>query len=464
MKILLINPLINNNLVYGRFQRSGGYLPPLGLAYIAAYLAQFGHRVHILDANALLLDESGILKNIQHGGPDLIGITATTLSYYSARDLANAIKKYHPLIPIVLGGPHVSGMVPDILSEDVFDFAVFGEGEVTMHHLVQTLADKGDLNDVAGLAFRSGNDVVINSPRKPINDLDTLPIPARQLLPDLKIYKPKAVSYKRLPTTHIFTSRGCPFNCIFCNTSFGKRVRFHSPEYVVSEIEYLVKHYNIREVIINDDTFIIDRERVYQIFELLKKKGLEISWSCNVRADLVDRALLKDMKSAGCWAVALGIESGSQHILDLLKKGTSLEQGIQACRYANEAGLSVRPSFIIGNPGETPETIEKTIRLAMSLPVHFPSFSLMTPFPGTEIWKRADEFGTFDHQDFSRLSLSSRASFVPRGLTSKFLEDKVKEAYRRVYLRPGMVIRHLKKITGLNDVKKMLIAGYELLS
>ncbi len=464
MKIQLINPLINKDVIYGRFHRSGGNLPPLGLAYIAAYLEKSGHKVRILDANVFQMDDHAIIKDILQYTPDMIGLTATTLSYSRAKDLACKIKQHDKNLKIVLGGPHILEMENEVLEEEYWDYTVSGEGELTICHLVNTLEEGGDLHEVEGLAFRKRDDIIVNSPRDPIRNLDSLPFPARHLLPSLIKYKPKAISYKTLPSTHIFTSRGCPYKCIFCRTCFGRRVRFHSPEYVISEIEYLKKKFGVQDIIINDDTFIIDRERVFRICELLRKKGLSVDWSCNIRADLVDRELLKMMKSAGCWSVALGLESGSQDILDLLKKGTTLEQGIQACHDAHGVGLSVRPSFILGNPTETKETIEKTIHLAMSLPVHFPSFSLMTPFPGTEIWKRAKEFGTFNESDFSRLSLSSKASFVPWGLTSDFLENKVKEAYKRVYLRPGMIIRHLKKITGLRDIKKMLIACFELLS
>lgn len=460
MKLVFINPLVDRHKIYGRFHKIGGLMPPLGLAYVAAMLEKHGHAVSILDANVLQLEPQAAAAEALKSRPDMVGITATTASYYAGREVAQSLKALSPQTPVCIGGPHVLGSELTVLNDDpCWDYIVSGEGELTSLELVRALESGGDLSQVLGLSFRKGDQPVVNPERALIEDLDELPFPARHLLPPMERYRPKAVDYRRLPATQMLTSRGCPYRCIFCRTSFGKQTRFHSPEYVVAEIESLMRDFGVREVKINDDTFIVSRQRVMRICELIIAKKLDIVWSCNVRANLVDRELLLAMKQAGCWGVAVGLESASDEILVALKKGATVEQGINACNLAYELGFSVRPSFIIGSPLETEETIEATIRLACSLPVHFPSFTLMTPFPGTEMWETANQYGAFDGSDFSRLLVGSKASFVPKGLTADYLELKCREAYRRAYLNPGMILRHLRRVRSFRDLK-LLVDGF----
>lgn len=455
MKILLINPLVERSKIYGSFKNLAGALPPLGLAYIAAVLEQSGHSIQIIDANVLMMPNDKVVDHAVREKPDIIGITTTTPGYYCARDLACKLKMSDPYTTIVLGGPHVQDLEFETMKEQCFDYIVTGEGEITMSELVRSLHNDYDISKVHGITYRQNGDIKKNQVREMISNLDELPFPSRHLLPDLNLYKPKAVSYKRLPTTQIFTSRGCPYKCIFCKTSFGNKVRFHSPEYVISEIELLVEKYSIRGLIINDDTFTLDKERVHRICDLIIEKRIDIVWSANVRANTVDKKVLEKMKKAGCWQVAIGIESGNPEILRILQKGINIQQAVSACKWAYELGLVVRPSFIIGSPLETLRTIEDTIQLAKSLPVHYPSFTMMTPFPGTEMWEKASEYGIFDKKAFNKLSVSSVASFIPRGLTEQEMIRKQKEAYMRVYLQPKMILRHLRHIRTKDDIKKM---------
>lgn len=460
MKVVFINPLVDRHKIYGRFHKIGGLMPPLGVAYIAALLEKHGYAPAILDANAQQLEPEAAAAAALALKPDLIGITCTTASYYAGRELAMAIKARAPELPICIGGPHVLGSEQAVMDDaPCWDYVISGEGEYSTLDLIKTLETKGDLAQVQGLTFRRDGQVVVNPERELAEDLDALPFPARHLLPDLNTYRLKAIDYRRLPSTQMLTSRGCPYRCIFCRTSFGRKTRFHSPEYVVAEIEHLMRDFGVREVKINDDTFIVSRERVMRICELIIEKRLDILWSCNVRSNLVDRELLLAMKKAGCWGVAVGLESASDEILKALKKGATVAQGINACKLAYELGFSVRPSFIIGSPMETAETIEATIRLARDLPTHFPVFTLMTPFPGTEMWEKANTYGTFDGSDFNKLLVGRRASFIPHGLTAEFLEKKCREAYMRTYLTPGMIWRHLKRVRSFRDAK-LLVDGF----
>jgi anaerobic magnesium-protoporphyrin IX monomethyl ester cyclase len=463
-KVLLIHPLVGVEETYGKFKRLGALQPPLGMCYVAAVLEREGYPVEILDANFHGLAPEVIAEKVERFAPQLVGLYATTMGFYAAQDIAERIKERNGGIPIVIGGPHLFGMAAETMELECFDYGVVGEGEYTALELVRTLESGGDFRRIGGLLFKENGVTVQNPPRTPISNPDELPFPARHLLPPLREYHLKAMTTKKSPATHIFTSRGCPYRCVFCSPVFGRRVRFHSPEYVVAEIEHLAKDYGIREVAINDDTFNVRRERVQRICELLIDKDLGVSWSANVRVNLIDKELLQVMKDAGCWLIQPGVESGNQQVLDFIKKGIKLEQARDTCKWASEVGLQVKPSFILGHPTETKETIEDTIRFAQSLGTHFPAFSLMTPFPGTELWDIAGDYGTFDKNDLRKLKPATNVSFVPDGLTADFLQRKQKEAYRRLYLDPRMIWRHLVSIRGWEDIKKMAWAGLALLA
>lgn len=455
-RVMFINPLVSAEETYGkRFKRLGAVQPPLGMCYIAAVLEREGYNVRILDANCLGLLAPEVIPEIASFAPQLIGLYTTTMGSTRVTQIAQEIKQAFPGTPIVLGGPHLLGMGKDILKNSCFDYGVVGEGEMTALELVKGLEAGSDVTGTNGLILRKEGQVVQNPPREAIKDLDSLPFPARHLLPPLSQYHLKAMITKKHPATHIFTSRGCPYSCIFCTDPFGKKVRFHSPEYVVAEMEHLVKDHGIKEVTINDDTFNVNRKRVFEFCKLLKKKNLKITWSCLLRVNLVDKELLKEMKGAGCWLIQPGVESGNQKILDFIKKDITVEQVLNCSKWAREVGLMIKPSFIIGHPMETKVTVEDTIRLAQSMKAHYPAFALMTPFPATEMWEIADRYGTFDRSNLSRLVPSMNACFVPKGLTSEFLVKKQKEAFRRLYLDPAMVFRHVFAIRSFTDIRKM---------
>ena len=460
-KILFIVPPLYTEETYGKFGRVGSTLPFLGLYYLASVLRKNNFEVKILDSIVLRLSIKDILKEVDNYSPNMVGISSSTASYHKARVLAETSKEAFPNMNIVLGGPHLSGLPEEVMKNNCFDFGVINEGEETILELCEKLRNNGNnFKEIKGLTFRNEDDqVIVTEKRNPIKDVDSIPYPARDLLPPLKAYRASALYYKRLPITQIFTSRGCPYQCIFCNTPFGKVIRFHSVEYVVSEIEMLLKDFGVKEILINDDTFTVDKNRVLEICRLIRKKNLKFLWSCNIRVNTVDREILQEMKSAGCWLVMPGVESGNQKILDILRKGLTLEQAVNACKWAREVGLMIKPSFICGNPGDTEETIEETIKFAKSLKTHYPSYTFMTPFPGTPMWHLAEKYGYIDKTNFSKFALSSREpSFVPFGLTKEYLIKKQAEAFRRWYIDWGMFCRHIGTIRRAEDFKKMFRA------
>lgn len=440
-------------------------MPPLGLCYLAGVLRNERHQVKILDANLLSLSHEEVIEEIKRDIPAIIGLYATTLGINEAEELAEKIKEVFTNITVVIGGPHISGYGKETLQCAHFDFGIIGEGERSLSELVRYIENKNkDLPVLKGIVYRKEGQIFQNGAAQPISNLDTLPPPARDLLPDLKRYHPKKMFYKKLPLVHIFTSRGCPFQCTFCQTPFGKKVRFHSAEYVADEIELLVKKFNAREIKINDDTFNLVEERVLKIFDILGKRGIRIGWACNLRADTVkSKSFFKAIKERGCWLVGFGLESGNQKVLDVLKKGITLEQERQVCAWAKEAGLKVQASFIIGNPLDTEKTIMETIDFARSLPLHYPSFAFMTPFPGTELWQTACEFGSFSYEKFSDLRVSHNPRFIPNGLSVQKMRYLYNKAYRDVYLNPRMISRQLTNIGSFSEAVRLGSAALSFL-
>ncbi len=465
MKIVLINPTVDPEIAYGRrFKKLGGVLPPLGLCYLAAVLQKEGYDVRILDAHLLGLSTGQTAQRVMEEAPDVAGLYATTLSIEIAEETAKAVKERCPGVSVVIGGPHVSGFGKETLKCPYFDFGIFGEGEHSFLDLIRLLEKgEGDLEKCKGLIYRRDGAILQNEPMPLIVCLDDLPFPARRLLPDLKNYHMKVLLSKTHPVAHILTSRGCPYGCVFCQTPFGRKVRFHSAGYVADEITQLVTEFGAREIKINDDTFALDEERALRIFDKLRKRGVRPPWSCNLRADRIkDKGFLKALKDRGCWLIRVGVESGNQEVLDGIKKGITIEQVRRVCRWADELGFRIQAFFVIGHPGDTEATIRETIRFARSLPLDYPVFSLMTPFPGTELWERACEYGTFSYSKFSDLAYTHHPTFVPKGLDKEGLVRWHKKAHRDVYLNTGMVLRHLRRTTSGHEIKKLWLGAMSL--
>lgn len=408
---------------YGKLASVGATLPHLGLLMLGAVLRNAGHRVRILDASAQGLGYEETLEEVKKFQPDIIGLTAVTPSIIKTVKLASMIKDICPTTPLIIGGPHFTAVPEQTLTDyPVFDYGVVGEGEDTVVELVEALsADKTPLH-VAGVAFRENGQIKFAPSRPPIKDLDSLPFPAWELLDSFPArYHPALFKYKKLPATHIISARGCPNKCIFCDTSvFSHRVRFHSPEYILEMIGYLIKNFGIKEIIFEDDQFLIKKKRVARICEDILKAKWNISWCCSGRVDSVkDPALLKLMKSSGCWQINYGIESGNQKILDFAKKGITIDQTEKAVRLTREAGILSKGYFIFGLPYETEETMKKTICFAMHIPLNDISAFTLTPFPGSKMYDIAEQHGTID-KDFEKMNLLD-VVYVPNGLSKEIL-------------------------------------------
>jgi radical SAM superfamily enzyme YgiQ (UPF0313 family) len=434
----------------------------VGLASLAGYLLQDGHEVQIIDCNNQGLSIEDVVAELRKYPPDLVGLYTISYNFPVVQMLVAAIKEANKSQKIVAGGPHATFMAKETLRDTPIDYCVLGEGEETLLELVQHLGDNSsELSKIQGLAYKtSEGEIIVTSERVRVKDLDELPFPAIHLLPPLNTYQLYLLHHKRLPYMTVASSRGCPYKCVFCETPSGKIVRAHSPEYVVEYLDFLSKKHGVKEIMFVDDTFTLNEKRIFKLCDLMQKKKLDMTWYSNAHANVRNNDVFKAMRAAGCWIVAVGAESGNQAVIDLMDKGTTLANITATCKGVLDAGLKLKTFFVLGNPGDTPETVEQTIRFAQSLKPHFPVFSLMTPFPGAPLWETAEKYGTFDRSGFDKLTLASdNPVFVPYGLTQELLLQKQKEAFRRLYFSPGMVFRHLAAIESFRDVKVLATAA-----
>ena len=381
MRILLINPF---------YPISETPSPPLGLAYLASALESAGAEVQVLDYVVFPFDRAYLAKVLNTFKPHLVGATAVTMTVDSALKVLRAVKDISPKVPTVMGGPHVTFAAPETLqAHPELDLVVLGEGEHTIVELLQAIVAGTDLDSVSGIAYRRENRIHTTTSRPFIQDLDSLPPPARHLLP---LGRYQAL---RMPIS-MTTSRGCPFKCIFCvgRQMVGARVRYRSAKSVVDEMQALAKM-NFHQINLADDLFTANKSHCLAVCEEIERRQLNINWTSFARVDTVSPELLRQMRRAGCTAVSFGIESGDPAILKSIKKGITLDQVTAAVEMCNRAGIAPYASFILGLPGETEESIQRTLEFGEKLKAMglMFGFHLLAPFPGTEIRERHQAYG-----------------------------------------------------------------------
>ena len=466
MNIVLIRaPFVGEDLTLmkkrSRFRCFGNNLLPLGLAYIGGVLLQNNYRLKIIDC-AVGISIAELIKALKEEKPDIVGVTALTSTFISTQKVASLIRKLLPHSIIVIGGAHVSAVPREAMSFDCFDVGVLDEGEITFLELVRHIEKNklNNLHNVKGVVYKRGNEFVFTKRRDLIGDLDSIPFPAFDLLPALPKYSFAPLSYRRLPVGIMMTTRGCPYRCAFCSREINRHYRERSVTNVIDEIEYLIGRFGVKEIRFYDDTFTFNKSRVEQFCEEIKKRKIDIFWTCLTRTDTVTKQLLNKMKQAGCWQVLFGVESGDQDILNLYKTDFTLGQSEQAVRWAKEVGLSIRAEFIFGLPAESKISLKKSFDFAKKLGVDYVHFNRFFPAPGTEVYNnlRTDGF----KMDFSKgLSLIDPFGdiYLPEKLTRKEAEGFLYSAYRKFYLRPGYILKRLISIRNLKQLE-FLIKGF----
>ncbi|MET0089057.1 MAG: radical SAM protein [Candidatus Thiodiazotropha sp.] len=413
--------------------------PSLGLMYLAAEVREHGYEPEIIESNIMNLSIEGVVERILASKPAYVGITLFTVGVWNSAKIAKQIKEQLPDTRIIIGGPHVSSMGRETMERfQQFDFAVLGEGEKTLIDLLRAIEEGAPLTDVPELLYRDGPFINQTAGRAINRDLDVLPMPAWDLLPDFPdAYKPAIYDYPRGPVATIAASRGCPFHCKFCDTStFGDRVRYYSPAKVVEMMKHLKATYGIRHVMFVDDLFLASRKRASEFCRLLIEEGLNMTWSCTSRVDTVHEDVLKLMKQAGCWEISFGLESGSQEMLERMVKSAKMVDSENAVKLTAAAGIRTKGLFMLGYPGETLESIEQTKDFVRRIPMTIMNLTKFTPYPGSPIYH--DLYGANIRGDHWEKMNGMNFLWSPEGISIEELDRHYREILVSFYRRPAI--------------------------
>ena len=379
------------------------------------------------------------------------------MNFSQASAVAQALRRANPRATIVLGGPHLTSQPELLLDHPEFDLGVAGEGEMTTQELIEAMEAGRAWEGIPGVVWARDGELHRAPPRTLIDDLDQLPLPARHLLPILR-YRPMPNDQWELPKTSIITSRGCPFRCIFCDKAvFGQRYRSLSPARVVQEFHHLEQEFGVRDVAFVDSTFTPNRQRLASILDAMEKDPPRATWTCSCRADVLDEDLLRRMRALGCWRIRIAIESGDEDVLARICKDVTLDQFAHTVHLAASLDFQVKAFFMVGHIGETPETVERSIRFAESLPLTDVTVQINTPLRGTPQYHDCAQHGTMLEERPGRGSFFAPV-FVPQGMTFELLLDAQRSFYRRFYLRPVALWRQARIVRRSTDVSKYVRA------
>lgn len=447
MKITLLYPKWTGEYgIFACFAKKAGVYPP-NLAYLAALAENLGHDVRIIDGQVEDMSLDVMVEHVLMFKPDIIGVTASTPFFHIVCDLAKKLKQRISGVPIIIGGPHVT-----ILKEDAFnpffDYAFIGESDESFPVFLERYEKGKDISEVKGILFREKGNVRFTGEADPIYDIDSLPFPARHLL---KMDKYKIGTLQGTKNfASIMTMRGCPFKCIFCSTKvFGNRVRKRSPKLVVDEIKSIMNDYNIRHFVFLDDTFTLDRNHILKICDLIEEEKLEFTFEGSTRANLVDEELISRMANAGLIRLSFGLESVDENIQKIMRKEVPLESYTIANKLTDKYGIETLNSCMIGLPGETVDTVKKTLSyLRDSREIKQVNISIAVPYPGTELYemaKRGDYRLKLLVDDFSKFRRYNVAVMSVGDLSPDDLIKLQNDAFASIYLAPWRLKPMLKK-------------------
>lgn len=417
--------------------------PSLTFATLAAPLIQAGHEVEVLDLDMVKAPAEQLEKKLNEFSPDYVGMTCTTPLVYKVQHIASVVKRHNPNTIVIAGGPHPSSFPEDTLTDSDLDMICIGEGDFTLEEIVSG----ADLSTVNGICYREATEIIVNPVKEHIADLDRLSFPAWGLF-NLKNYKVPPLLCRKNPVGTMETSRGCVFGCTYCNKNiFGRTFRVKSAKKVVDEMEYMLD-VGFREIHIMDDGFTTDIDRAKQICDLIVERGLKFLWNLHngIRVNRVDREFLEKARDAGCYGITFGVESGDQTILNNIHKGTTLEQIRQAFKWTKEVGIETLAFFMLGLPGETEESMQRTIDFAKELDPDYTKASILLPLPGTPMFSDFEREGYIKSKDWSLYNQHDPSGVYDHpNLDWETIHHYYDLFYRRFYLRPHVIWRQLKK-------------------
>lgn len=456
MKIVLVYPPFLNSIrtTLPEFvNENEGYFPPLGIMYIVSYLKKHRKDCEILVIDSVLerINHLQIAQRVVNFGADIVGISCWTFSLIDALQVAKEVKKISPQTLVCLGGPHVNIYPKETVSKDYIDFVITNDGEKAFTELINQLKTGQDFNCVPNLYYKKSGKIE-ESPLKYIEkNLDNLPFPDRNWTDFSKYY---SIMDKERPITTMITSRGCPFNCSFC---FQQRSgwRFRTPSNIVDEMEYCLK-LGIRNFFIFDETFTVSKKRVIELCNEIKKRKLQVVWSCRSRVDTVDEEVLDNLREAGCKRISFGVESANPQVLKRLNKQITVPQAIEVFKLAKKKKIVTLADFMIGCPEENFKRTKETIQLAKILSPDYVQFSALTLLPATKLYEEALTTGVVKNDVWLNYAINPTINFKPP-LWNIYREREVQKllliSYRMFYLRAPYILRQLLSIRSFAQLK-----------
>ncbi len=464
MRVLLLH---SNMFSFGQLPKAmegqRGLNPPISLAYIASTTRQHGHDVRILDIDAEKISGPKLEKYIKNYKPDIVGFSVIINNLIETLYYAKMVKQIDPNITVVFGGVLMDLFPEDTMRYKYVDAGIIGEGEYSFPELLERLEKNRSPEDIAGVIFKKDGRLVKTQPRKPIEDLDSLPFPARDLLKNEKYV---SLIAKRTPVTLFFTSRGCQFRCTYCSKpSFWYRWRFASPKYVVDEIEECLG-LGINDIMIYDDTFTSNRKRAIEICREIKQRRLDLAWNIRTRVDLVDKPLLDILYKSGCYRISYGVESGDREMLKRYNRGISIEKMKRGFDLTHDAGIETLAYYMVGGPGETFQSIRNTFSLMHHLDADYVHITHVVPYPKTVIFDMALERKVADPDIWSHLSTlhyNTFPMFTDGELSREEIFKQVQAGYRGYYFRPKYIWKRFLKINSLPALWRHALAALSLI-
>lgn len=460
-KILLVHPLGYRAEAAGKdISRVANIMPPLGLASIAAFLEQRGLRADIVDYYARPDSDRTVRDYLLAERPAFLGLSCTTSSFLDGVRIGRMAKDALPGVQTVFGGPHVSALKEKVLEGyPAVDFVVLGEGEETLAALMASGGERPEA--VEGLVYRGADGTVGSTGyRRSSLELDTLPFPAYEKLagfPDA--YKLPIFNYPKSPSTSCISSRGCPYACSYCDRSvFRRSFRFNSAGYLYEHLKYLRERFGVRHVNFYDDQFTFHRKRVEELTRRMVDRPLGVTFNCAVRAEHIDLDLLRQMKAAGCWMVSLGIETGDEDLLAQHRQNADLDLLAEKIRLIKKAGIRTKGLLMIGLPGESEESVQKSMDYVFSLPIDDFNLAKFTPFPGSPVYEKIHELGEFE-EDWAKMDCM-HFQFVPKGMTKERLEKLFQKFYKTHFQRREVLLGYVAMLWKSPDSWRRFVGNF----
>ncbi|MBU0729474.1 MAG: radical SAM protein [Proteobacteria bacterium] len=459
MRVLIINPpwpgkgfgtRSQNRIIKHRSDKFLQY--PIFLGYSAAQLKAAGHEVTYIDSVIQDYDLPQTLEHARVAKPDAIFMETTTPSIEADYENLKALKDATGAV-IIVGGPHATYFHKEVIEEcAAIDVVIRHEFDTKIAAVVSNLVD---LSEVKGITFRRGSEVVDNGDGEVCQKLDEIPFPDRETVPWHWYVE---AWFTRQPFMNMMTSRGCPFHCAFClwpQAMYGHKQRFRSIDNVMAEIHHLVDSYGLKEINIDDGTFTTNKKRVIEFCQRLRKEKIDIIWTCNGRVDTLDDEMLAEMKASGCRMIRLGVESGSQEVLDKIKKGLTLKQIEEGVAMVKKHGIQALGGFMFGFPYDTRETVEQTIAFAKKLSPDQVQFSINMSYPGTSLYEYAKENDLILAKSFNEFDMTHGPVVKTMDMDREELQHILARVYREFYFRPGYILQTLKHINNLDEIRRV---------